>query len=1400
MANNQEVLIYVEKDNHVEAEFMSRNFVNKEIKNRAYVNALGAELLMGYLSAEGIDVSDINNIHSISKVLENIDISDVLLPNIHLDVRVVFDENQIFIPKSHSELEIEPDAYVVLKLESNFKHVELLGYFKPSQIDKRNKNNEYYFFEKDKLSPADTLTKFVKEFVGKSPRNLSEEDFLRGRELSISLADHNISVAEEKELLELLLLSRALRESILEFDNFETLSYSAAPMLSGSVDAFSMSSGFQILEEEGEYEDEYEGDEDVVDLANRFETFEPLESVEEDVSLATMSLNENLSFDEVFPEVGGQAEDEELPDATEVFDFIDGDSSDDEDDEDDENKEDVEDLVSEEELEIADDGFEFLDGTSDDDDVDTEEKSSYVEETFKSEDLTTEESLLDKGLSPDMEIPVENMETDSLILQAENVDEVVSIEEITEIEETPLEELVEEVAAVDETSEIDATEEIHELVNNDETLDISEVQELNDTVQVESIESDVVIEDMVEENPVNVNEVQDELVAEQPIVNVEEEVLDVSDNFELGLAVEDGATLSNSDTVEDLEVEKPIDVNEDNVELEDSVSVEEAPLSVENLEMDLPSLELEEMPVESLSAVTETEEVPEVTESLNIDENVPTLALEEAPSLDIDSVDLGDDLLGGNLTADEIVMDTKVESFEEDVPQEPTMPPVEEVYTPTPVSELSVDAILDQTIAAIDSPKKLDDAVEEVSVIDEAVQNVDTEDESVEEVNTDLDKAAEATASALVDAVANEDVKVTVSDDAMNLASVAGDMVNDAVQNLESSQQVNLNKIDYANTDIVSEIDEVPDNLMATADDLSLSKLVANLEAEESGLFAETTDISNLNAVDAYEEEAFVHDTVNFGAMETVSKDKLIEQGFENSGDDNLSNFDMPVDNFNLPEVNMGKEEGVVDLPQFSSGGFTINEDGSSPMDKMLDMGMAALEEQNSVEGLMDMDMNAGGAPLSPDALDFSSCMKPSTRRREESRSSSSGESKSTLDEETKKILLANNITRSSDNDDLEEDFGETITIPVDDEPFEISATDEDTSSDELSLDELDALVSDLEDTQEVASTDEVQPSVTNEQQDWMTDNDYAELQDVTPQVQDVADDFITEPEVNPKEVVVSENSVVISDRTFRTGEVPIDINVSKAPQLDGPESLQNLYDPNSKVPGGALLQNPGRLGSATQGKGASGLLGIVGTLIVLALVGGIGFGVSKFFKSPTDEAPQPITDEPIPTSTVKQTSDANTLKIDPNNVVNMDNNYDALATTSKPSAGTSANTAKPSQKKGPAKTFVEIKEMKWLLPDYISRDAQFQQYFQSVGKSLKLSLTTDLLLASDYIYSDQMKVAVTFGKDGSFQTSQVIVSSGSNQIDRIVLQTVNQTLKSLKAPNSVGNDENTTAVLNISF
>ena len=1284
MANTQETLIYIEKENHTEAEFMSRNFVNKELKNRAYLNALGAELVTKYLTSEGIKFTNVHNLHSISKILESVDISDILLPNIHLDVRVVFDEKQIFIPKSHFELDLVPNAYVVLKLDEEFKHVELLGYFKPYQINKQNENRDYYFFDRNKLSSPASLTKFVKEYIGRTSRDISEEDLLRGRELAISLADHNISVSEEKELLELLLLSDVLRESVLEFDNFETLSYSAAPVLSESL----------VVPAEVTTEEENNEEDEIVEEDTNIENSTEIEPVEE-ISLATMAMDEDLDLDTAFPEP-------ELEEETLV--------------------EPLEDPVSDDE-------------TSDE----------LIEEELEENTETEEEEEL----------------------LAEPIEENVQIEEIDEDNEF-MEEL-EEATGV--SSEEPVTEKEEEFEIAEETL----------IEDIEPVDFDN-IEETISEDTETEDELQDSI--EQEIDEAETLEIEEEETTELSL-------------VEPI-IEESLEIPaEDQLEIADNVEEE------------------------ILEPVNETiDETVEV--SATIDENLPTLDLDETPALEIDPTDLGDDLLGGNLVDEKNEIITPVEteekmeeSVEEEILEieEPPLTP-DEPYVPQNTENLSVDSILDQTIAAIDTQSK------------ETIEDKVEEKKETTEIEP-LDVAAAATATALAGAVAKaaeEEAQAAASEDAIKLASVAGEVINDVVQTLEDDQQKNLDKIDYAKTDITAEID-APEHLIAATEDLSLAKMEASLEAELSGEFGGPTDLENLNEVEIFEEKEFVQDSIDFGSMETISQEELLIQGNENTDLGHLSdiNIDMSAGANNLPDLNFNtNEEGVVDLPQFSSGGITISEDGTSPMDAMLDMSLGM--ENKEEEGLMDMDLD-GNSPLGENELDFSSCMKPSTRRREES-SSHDDKPKPTIDEATKQALLANNIVRSSDDDDdsfASEDFGETIVID-DDEPFVIDAEETTSNDSEIISQEADIseLLGDdfpteeyteeapaeiaLDDIEQMSETNEQTEEITTEQQDWMNDTDYTNLEDVEIQPQESVEDFITEPSAEEKTYAVKENSTVISDKSFQAGEIHIDINAQNAPIYEEDESLASIYNPDSRIPGGALLQTPGRMSNSNnQGNAARGLLTIISTLIILALVGGIGFGIAKFFKNPTEEAPQPITDEPLPTSSDNGVTEANTLKIDPNNVVKMDNNSNALATTNNATKQVKQQTpatasATTTQKKGTATPFVSIKKLTWSLPSYISYSPEFKQYFQTTGKSLKISLTGDLLLATDPLYSNNMRVGITFGKDGTLQNAQIITSSGSNQIDKIVLQTVNKVLNALKAPNSVGNEENTPVTLNIYF
>ena len=227
MVTEQDTLIYIENQDKHDASVAANAFAHKDIQNRAYINTLGADLALKYLASENIDVSNIYNIHSIKKILEEIDISDIMLPNIHIDVRVVFDENAIFIPKSHFEYNLVPDIYLVLHLAKDFSNVKFLGFFEPKLINKNNANDKYYFIEKEKLNPVRDLKHYIESFKGNTCEKLSDEELANSERIIIAMADNDISEEDKKYLIQQLTKSAELRDKFFEYENFETLSYKA---------------------------------------------------------------------------------------------------------------------------------------------------------------------------------------------------------------------------------------------------------------------------------------------------------------------------------------------------------------------------------------------------------------------------------------------------------------------------------------------------------------------------------------------------------------------------------------------------------------------------------------------------------------------------------------------------------------------------------------------------------------------------------------------------------------------------------------------------------------------------------------------------------------------------------------------------------------------------------------------------------------------------------------------------------------------------------------------------------------------------------------------------------------------------------------------------------------------
>ncbi|HNW26117.1 MAG TPA: hypothetical protein PLG15_00980 [Candidatus Gastranaerophilaceae bacterium] len=195
-----------------------------ETQKRAFANILGARLAIKLLFSKKIEANNIYSLYTMQSVLKNIDISDIYFENIKIDVRLVFDKNEIFIPKSHFEYDILPDIYIPLLLKKDMSSAEILGFFEPKEIDKNNSNKDFYFFEADKLHKPESLKKFISLFIQKSPKKSKLEDLQKSESLFGEFVDDEISDEDKLFLIQQLNANLYLREKLVELENFELLS------------------------------------------------------------------------------------------------------------------------------------------------------------------------------------------------------------------------------------------------------------------------------------------------------------------------------------------------------------------------------------------------------------------------------------------------------------------------------------------------------------------------------------------------------------------------------------------------------------------------------------------------------------------------------------------------------------------------------------------------------------------------------------------------------------------------------------------------------------------------------------------------------------------------------------------------------------------------------------------------------------------------------------------------------------------------------------------------------------------------------------------------------------------------------------------------------------------------
>ena len=1376
MAEVQNMVLEIDKNNYVEADFMSRRFVNAEVRNRAYINVLSAELFIRYLADNGHPTDDIVSMHSISKVLEDIDIADVLLPNVHLDVRAVFDEEKIFVPKSHFALDITPDIYIVLKLSRNLKEAVLLGYFKPSQINKKHENSDYYFISKDRLAAPDTLLKTLSKYKAVKDQRLEPKEFLKGRALSVALSDHDLNNAERKELYRLMLTDSMLRDSIAEFDNFEVLSSQVATVIEERIElkeqAANAVPGIAALTTE---EILKEGVEAVINekTAEANEVFDTVtESTEEVQEIAETTAKvsdvfESAPVDEV-PAETNEVQDEKPVPTLEILDSEDNAPQVEEQEQEKAESEQSEitetetveqEPVMEEELSVG----------------DTEELA--IEEDIALPDIDTlETSETEEGaeeISDAKEEPAQE-ETEVEPETAQETDLEISEPEIAETEPVEQEPVMEEELSVGDTEELAIEEDI--ALPDIDTLETSETEEgaeeISDAKEEPAQEETEVEPETAPETDLEISEpeiAETEPVEQEPVM---EEELSVGDTEEL--SIEEDIALPDIDTLETSETEEGAEEISDTKEEPAQEETEVEPETAQETDLEISEPEITE---------TETvEQEPVMEEELSVGDT-EELAIEEDIVLpDIDTLE--------SAGAQEPVQSVNVN---EGQPQPAVSNDTITGYQkPVMDAVMSIDALLDNAIAAIDAkkPEKKDENKQEKS---------------------------------------KSEVSDKVSDKAIKMTSVAGGSVDDLIHGADKHAKLNS---DNHSVSSASAYPSADGDHMSFIGGLSDLKHQANMLAEAQGL-AVTTDMSELDEVEREQQETIVHEVVDMNNIETVEREEYVEDesGIVELGE--IKDVDSPTKPAeNIEELALQTvETETMELPDLNS--YTINEDGTSPLDNM----NWGPEEETNPDDLLDLDMaetliggavNMGQTDYTDDLVDgtaFKSAdmvfdmnnpQNTSQKEEEENDNNEDNEIFDTLDAgfdevlpelmpEDSEIISENNIEEMlldngedenvnsepeetpvdnvESSDDMEED---NSPIEILDAPDEVNMEEEDNTGEENSGNEPPEGELHTEMLEDTMAEPETQ-SVSENEQDWTEDTGFDTLPDIeTPEIveEDNGDSIVEKAPSAPVYNAVK-NSTVISDKTFRPGEINIDINTQTIPHpAQGDDTISSLYEKPSEAATNTILNNPGRLSRPVQ-KTSGGLaagLSIAGALVIFVLLFSFGFGISKFLKGPADETPQPISEDgTLSGDYAQQETPAETGQ-----VVEMDNNTNALAST--------AGTAKPSS----ASSFVEVKKLSWEVPGTVSADPNFQQYFQSAGKSLKSALMTDLLAVTDKAYASEMRVSVTYNQDGTFRDARIITASGSNQLDNIVLRTVNQTLNVLKAPRSVGSYENTTAVLKI--
>ncbi|MCQ2740339.1 MAG: hypothetical protein MJ237_08985 [bacterium] len=185
------------------------NGIDDDLKRqRAVANVLAAKLAKEYFGGVHLDIE--SGIHNVYQVLSGFDISDIYLNNHYINVRVHFCDNDLCISQKDFELEITPEAYMFVKIDTNNEYASVTGFILPENIDLSNKHDDYYFVDASMLVPFENIEdRFAQNVAEYTSANLDDLD-----EIMFDYLDNK--PCDVKTLFSSLLASAEFRNSFIK--------------------------------------------------------------------------------------------------------------------------------------------------------------------------------------------------------------------------------------------------------------------------------------------------------------------------------------------------------------------------------------------------------------------------------------------------------------------------------------------------------------------------------------------------------------------------------------------------------------------------------------------------------------------------------------------------------------------------------------------------------------------------------------------------------------------------------------------------------------------------------------------------------------------------------------------------------------------------------------------------------------------------------------------------------------------------------------------------------------------------------------------------------------------------------------------------------------------------------